>query len=87
VSFEDGLIEHEIDHVFLGRYQGGFEPNPDEVEACKWEAPGIIESGLRQTPSSFTHWFGIAFKQFGLDRPSRLLEPHDRTKGIQINGS
>ena len=32
VSFSNGLIEHEFDHIMLGVYNGEPDLNPDEVE-------------------------------------------------------
>ena len=32
-SFDNGLTEHEFDHVFTGTYHGSIDPNPEEVSA------------------------------------------------------
>ena len=34
--FDNGLTEHELDHVMLGYYEGIPEINSDEVNAWKW---------------------------------------------------
>ena len=31
-SFDNGLIEHEFDHVYVGTYTGNIKPNPTEVQ-------------------------------------------------------
>src|SRR5687767_9845264 len=31
-EFDNGLVEHEFDHVYLGLYNGDIHPNPDEVQ-------------------------------------------------------
>ena len=36
VSFSNGLIEHEFDHILLGVYNGIPNINPDEVDEWKW---------------------------------------------------
>ena len=36
VSFSNGLIEHEFDHILLGVYNGIPKINPDEVDEWKW---------------------------------------------------
>lgn len=74
VAFDNGLIENEIDHVFVGRYQGDVLPNPDEVSDWKWEAAGNLVARLKHSPASFTHWFGVAFDRFQLGRPARILD-------------
>lgn len=81
IAFENGLIENEIDHVFLGRYQGDIRPNPDEVSDWKWEAAVPLAERLKRAPSSFTHWFGVAFDRFQLGRPSHLLDSLASTNG------
>jgi isopentenyl-diphosphate delta-isomerase len=73
VDFANGLIENELDHVFLGRYKGDIKPNPDEVSDWKWEAPDSLAARLQAAPSSFTHWFGLAFERFHLAKPSKIL--------------
>jgi isopentenyl-diphosphate delta-isomerase len=42
--FDNGLTEHELDHVMLGYYDGTPQINPDEVEDWKWmTVPAIRE--------------------------------------------
>ena len=35
-DFENGLTEHEYDHVFFGQYEGGFQVNYEEVASTRW---------------------------------------------------
>ena len=56
-----GLIEHEVDHVFVGRYDGDPEPNPAEVDAWRWATPREIERELTDKPRKFVVWFEGAF--------------------------
>jgi isopentenyl-diphosphate Delta-isomerase len=58
-----GLIEHEYDHVFLGRFNDEPLPDPDEVSDWRWVEPAALERALRQHPLRFTQWFHIAFDQ------------------------
>src|ERR1700754_3991575 len=53
-EFENGLIEHEFDHVFVGQYEGDISPNSEEVMDYKFESLQQIESELQQTPEKFT---------------------------------
>jgi len=63
---ENGLIEHEVDHVFVGGYDGEITPNPDEVGAWRWMAIDRLRDDLDDRPSEYTAWFDIAVRQFGL---------------------
>ena len=58
-EMESGLIEHEIDHVFVGRMDGDRSPRPDpaEVEAWRWASPAKILRELENDPGRFTPWF------------------------------
>lgn len=59
--FENGLTEHEFDHVFLGNYEGKPEINPIEVHAWKWIGLEELKKEINANPSAFTVWFKIAF--------------------------
>ncbi len=58
-----GLIEHEFDHLFIGRIEGPCSPNADEVEAVEWWPTAKIEQALHEQPWLFTKWFPIVFEQ------------------------
>ena len=57
VSFENGLTEHELDHVFLGTFDGNPEPNPEEVGEWKWISPEKLKEDVQEHPEKYTHWF------------------------------
>lgn len=58
---ENGLVEHEYDHVFAGEYEGAIHPNADEVADWKYLEMKEIKSWLHNHPEAFTAWFRIAF--------------------------
>ena len=60
-SFDNGLIEHEFDHVFMGTYNGEIVPNPDEVKDYAYLSMDEIEASIMQMPEKYTAWFCIAF--------------------------
>ncbi len=62
--FDNGLTEHEYDHVMLGRYNGTPEINPEEVADWKWMTPKAIQEDIAQNPQSYTAWFKIIFEKF-----------------------
>lgn len=52
-----GLIEHEFDHVFIGRHDGEPVPNPAEASDWMWIAPCQLLSWMDAEPDLFTVWF------------------------------
>ena len=62
--FDNGLTEHELDHVMLGYYEGIPEINSDEVNTWKWMSLNEIASDLTVNPESYTVWFKIIFERF-----------------------
>jgi len=60
-SFENGLTEHEFDHVFVGTYDGEIKINKTEVKDYCFKTIAEIESSLKSHPRKFTAWFKIAF--------------------------
>lgn len=61
VGFDNGLTEHEYDHVFTGIYDGDIYPNKEEVKDYCFKPVEEIREALEQTPEKFTPWFRIAF--------------------------
>lgn len=62
--FDNGLTEHELDHVMIGYFDGEPEINPEEVESWKWMDIDAIKEDMQQHPDSYTVWFKIIFDQF-----------------------
>ena len=59
----DGMIEHELDHVFIGTT--GQEPRPAPSEAADWRfvSQVALVDELESEPEMFTAWFRICAKQ------------------------
>lgn len=58
-----GLIEHEVDHVFTGRFSGTPAPDQREVEAWGWmPMPMLLTESLAE-PDRFSVWLPIALKE------------------------
>lgn len=62
--FDNGLTEHELDHVMMGWYDQNPSINSDEVASWKWMHPGIIKVDIQDNPHNYTVWFKIIFEQF-----------------------
>lgn len=60
-SFENGLTEHEFDHVFIGNYDGEIKINKTEVKDYCFKTIAELEFSLKTHPQKFTAWFKIAF--------------------------
>lgn len=60
---ENGLTEHEIDHVFVGFYDQDPIANPQEVHAWKYVSLQSIEHDLITIPQHYSTWFRLCFNQ------------------------
>jgi isopentenyl-diphosphate delta-isomerase len=60
-GFDNGLTEHEFDHVFAGEYEDVINFNPDEVNDFCYRGMDEIRSTLISHPQKYTAWFRIAF--------------------------
>lgn len=63
-TFDNGLTEHELDHVMVGYGEQDPMVNPDEVAAFKWMSLEAIEKDLIENPKNYTVWFAIIFDRF-----------------------
>ena len=62
--FDNGLTEHEYDHILLGDFEGEPDLNPDEVAAWKWMSLEAIQEDMNVHPEIYTEWFKIIFEKF-----------------------
>ena len=59
--FDNGLTEHEFDHVFVGEYEGNMQLNADEVSEVCYKSMSDIKSDIEHKAGDYTEWFKIAF--------------------------
>lgn len=62
--FDNGLTEHELDHVMIGNYNGEPKINPEEVESWKWMGIEEVQKDMQSHPEIYTVWFKIIFDEF-----------------------
>ncbi len=62
--FDNGLTEHELDHIMVGYYEGEPKINPDEVAAWKWMLLEDVKQDIAYNPDDYTAWFKIIFEKF-----------------------
>lgn len=58
---ENGLTEHEFDHVFFGDYNEEPSINKEEVSEWKYESLTDTASDLEAHPEQYTVWFRLVF--------------------------
>ena len=63
-ELENGLIEHEYDHVLIGKYNGTPVLNKDEAEDYKWVSLDEVKKDIKENETDYTVWFIIAFDYF-----------------------
>jgi len=62
--FENGLTEHEYDHILVGQYDEDPKPNPEEVNAWKWVSLEEVKEDMKRNPEVYTEWFKIIFDKY-----------------------
>ena len=62
--FDNGLTEHELDHVMIGYYNDAPNINAEEVEDWKWMPIEAVKTDIQNHPDLYTIWFKIIFDQF-----------------------
>jgi len=62
--FDNGLTEHELDHVMLGNYSASPIINKEEVADWKWMKPIDVKNDIAENPDNYTAWFKIIFERF-----------------------
>lgn len=60
---DNGITEHEVDHVFVGR--ADYPPTPDPSEVSDWRCASIdvVRQELERDAGRFTTWFRICFER------------------------
>ena len=59
--FDNGLTEHELDHVMIGFSNELPEINENEVMGYTYESLENIEADIKKYPEKYTEWFKIIF--------------------------
>ena len=72
--FDNGLTEHELDHVMVGHSETVPHINEDEVAAWKWMSMDAIANEMKEHPERYTEWFKIIF-----DRVFTYLKNNNET--------
>jgi len=62
--FDNGLTEHELDHVMVGYYNENPIINRVEVENFKYMTVEEVKQDMGVNPEIYTAWFKIIFEKF-----------------------
>jgi len=62
--FDNGLTEHELDHVMIGHYNENPVINKAEVAAFSWMTLEAVKNDIESKPHKYTAWFKIIFKEY-----------------------
>lgn len=62
--FDNGLTEHELDHILVGTYNDIPVINKDEVASWKWMPLEKVKEDIIVHPDQYTAWFKIIFDKF-----------------------
>ena len=55
-EFDNGITEHEFDHVVVGRCIGEVDPNPAEASEVRWVGIEELAKELAEQPEQFAAW-------------------------------
>lgn len=61
MSVGNDLIEHEYDHVYIGKFDGRPRPSREEVEHWQWISMEDLREDLARNPERYTRWLNVLF--------------------------
>ena len=64
IKFDNGLIEHELDYILVGKYNGDVKISSDEVDDWKWMSLENIKNDIKVRPDNYTEWFKIIIDNY-----------------------
>lgn len=62
--FDNGLTEHELDHILVGNFEEAPNINKEEVDSWKWMDLEEVKKDIEINPKIYTAWFKIIFDKF-----------------------
>lgn len=58
----NGLVEHEFDHVLIGRHDGPINPDPAEVAASRFTEQSCLKNDMQLNPHLYCAWLPYIIK-------------------------
>lgn len=62
--FDNGLTEHELDHVMIGHYNTDPMLNENEADGFRWMKLDAVKADMKEHPEKYTAWFKIIFQEY-----------------------
>ncbi len=62
-ELDNGLIEHELVHVFAVTYEGPVRPDPAEADGFAWVAPDELVADIARRPERYSYWFKLYVRE------------------------
>ncbi len=59
MSVADSMIEHELNQVFIGWFNGWPSPDTREVGACRWMDLAELRDSIETSPERYTPWLRL----------------------------
>ena len=59
-KFDNGLSEHEFDHVFIGKFDENPKPDKKEAESWKWITLAELRKDMKKNPEKYTYWLKVS---------------------------
>ncbi|HET6245626.1 MAG: isopentenyl-diphosphate Delta-isomerase [Bacteroidetes bacterium] len=63
IQFENGLIEHEFDHVYFGKSDALPKPDLSEAKAYKYISLQKLKEEIESNPEHFSAWLKICLEK------------------------
>ena len=60
-NLDNGLTEHEYDHVFIGEYDGRLSVNKEEISDTCYQGMLSLQNSINSNPGNYTTWFRLIF--------------------------
>jgi isopentenyl-diphosphate delta-isomerase len=61
----EGMLEHEVDHVFRGSFSGAPTPDAAEVSGFRWELLADVRKDCAANPERYSAWLPLALARLG----------------------
>lgn len=58
-NLDHNLVEHELDHVLIGQFEGKPNMNVREVQGWKFLSLARLKEDVKLHPERYTHWFKL----------------------------
>lgn len=62
-ELDQGMTEHELDHVLIGKCETIPEINEEEVHDWKWISLDELDEDMKDQPEKYTVWFRVIWER------------------------